>query len=192
MLTIFVTIFSHYYKTDEAILALQEARKSNPGDLNMLLTEAEMYVKLNRMDKFEELMLDAVKVDPNNPVLYFNLGVVNYNEKRVEEAKTFYKKAIELDASYTDAYMNLAVAVLDKEEKIVEKMNNLPPSDMKGYDKLDAERKSVYKEALPYLEKADSLKRSPETVRTLLNIYENLEIEEKAAEYRALFKALKK
>ena len=33
-------------------------------------------------------------------------------------------------------------------------MNNLPPSDMKGYDKLDAERKAVYKEALPYLEKA--------------------------------------
>ena len=179
-------------KTDEAILAVQEARKANPGDLNLLLTEADLYIKLKRMDKFGELMEDAIKMDPTNPTLFYNLGVVNYNQKRPEDAKKYYKKAIELKADYSDAYMNLAVVILDKEKSIVDKMNSLPPSDMKGYDKLDAERKGVYKEALPYLEKADNLKRSESSIRTLLNIYENLEMEDKATEYRALFKALKK
>lgn len=178
-------------KTEEAILAVQEARKANPTDLNLLLTEADLYIKMERMDKFGELMQDAVKMDPTNPTLYFNLGVVNYNQDRIEDAKKYYKKAIELNPDYVDAYMNFAVAVLSKESAIVEKMNNLPPSDMNGYDKLDKERKGVYKEALPYLEKADGLKRSTETVRTLLNIYENLEMEEKASEYRALYKSMK-
>lgn len=179
-------------KTDEAIVAVQEARKANPTDLNLLLTEADLYIKLNKMDKFGELMAEAVKMDPTNPTLFYNLGVVNYTQKRVEDAKKYYKKAVELKPDYVDAYMNLAIVVLDKDKELVDKMNSLPPSDMKGYDKLDAERKLVYKEALPYLEKADSLKRSAETVRTLLNIYETLEIEEKAAEYRALYKAFKK
>ena len=44
---------------------------------------------------------------------------------------------------------------------------------------------------LPFLEKADGLKRSIETVKTLLNIYENLELEDKASEFRALYKSMK-
>lgn len=178
-------------KTEEAMVAVQEARRANPGDLNLLLTEADLYVKLNKMDKFAELMEEAVKVDPTNPTLYYNLGVVNYNQKRAEDAKKYYKKAIELKPDYADAYMNLAVAQLEKDQELVDKMNALPVSDVKGYKKLEGERVALYKEALPTLEKADQLKRSLETVRTLLNIYETLEMEDKAKEFRALYKSMK-
>ena len=62
-------------KTDEAILAVQEARKiANPGDLNLLLTEADLYIKLKRKkDKFGELMEEAIKMDPTNPTLFYNI-----------------------------------------------------------------------------------------------------------------------
>ncbi len=177
-------------KTDEAIIAVQEARKANPEDLNLLLTEADLYIKLKRMDKFGELMEDAIKMDPENPTLYYNLGVVNFNEKRVEDAKKYYIKAIELKPDYRDAYMNLAIVILDKEQSIIEEMNeNL--SNFSKYDQLEASKKDIYKEALPYLEKADGLDRSLETVKTLLNIYENLENEVKSVEYRALYKSMK-
>ena len=73
--------------TEEAIAALQEARKSNPNDVNLILVEADLYVKLDRMDKFGELMELAVKQKPNDPTLYYNLGVVNMNQKKKEEAK---------------------------------------------------------------------------------------------------------
>ena len=66
-----------------------------------------MYIKLERMDKFGELMIEAVELDPTNPVLFFNLGVVNANEDKIEAAIKFYKKAIELDPAYGDAYLNL-------------------------------------------------------------------------------------
>ncbi|TYP98331.1 tetratricopeptide repeat protein [Tenacibaculum adriaticum] len=176
-------------KTDEAIAALAEARKANPKDLNLLLNEADMYIKLKKMDKFGELMSEAIALDPENPTLYYNLGVVNFNQDRVEEAKGYYRKAIELKPDYADAYMNLAVATLDKDKKIVEEMNkNL--SNFKKYDELAAQQKQVYKEALPYLEKADSLNRNADSVRTLMSIYEVLEMSDKAKEFRDLYKSM--
>ena len=64
-------------------------------------------------------------------------------------------------------------------------------SNFKKYDELELQQKEVYREALPYLEKAHSLKKNLDAVRTLLNIYENLEMEEKAKEFRALYKAMR-
>ena len=177
-------------KTDEAIAALAEARKANPKDLNLLLNEADMYIKLKRMDKFGELMSEAIALDPENPTLYYNLGVVNFNEGKVDDAKKYYRKAVELKPDYADAYMNLAVAVLNKDKKIVEEMNkNL--SNFKKYDELALQQKEVYKEALPFLEKADSLNRNIDTVKTLMNLYEVLENSAKAKEYRELYKSMK-
>ncbi|GFD81180.1 hypothetical protein KUL118_40420 [Tenacibaculum sp. KUL118] len=176
-------------KTDEAIAAFKDARASNPKDLNLILNEAQLYVDMGKMDKFGELMNEAVALDPENPTLYYNLGVVNFNEGRMDDAKKYYTKAVELKPDYADAYMNLAVVVLDKEKAIVEEMNkNL--SNFKKYDELAAKQKEVYKEAIPFLEKADSLNRNVDTVKTLMNLYEVLEMSNKAAEYRDLYKSM--
>ncbi|MDB4204613.1 tetratricopeptide repeat protein [Polaribacter sp.] len=177
-------------KTEEAIIALQEARKADPKDVNLLLNEAQLYIKLDRMDKFGALMEDAVKLDPTNPTLFFNLGVVNANEGKIEEAVAYYKKAIELKPDYGDAYMNLAVAMLTEEKGIIEEMNkNL--SDFKKYDALQAKQKELYKTALPFLLKADSIERSEGTVRTLLNMYDTLEMIEEADALRPIYKKMR-
>ncbi|AUC14332.1 hypothetical protein BTO06_03865 [Tenacibaculum sp. SZ-18] len=186
----FGLILKEQGKTDEAIVAISKARKANPKDLNLLLNEAQLYIELGKMDKFGELMTEAVSLDPNNPTLYYNLGVVNFNQGRTEEAEKYYKKAIEIKPDYADAYMNLSVVILDKEKAIVEEMNkNL--SNFKKYDELALKQKEVYKEALPYLEKADSLNRSLDTVKSLMSIYEVLEMEGKSKEFRGLYKSMK-
>ncbi|WP_299664550.1 tetratricopeptide repeat protein [uncultured Polaribacter sp.] len=177
-------------KTEEAIVALQEARKSSPKDVNLILNEAQLYIKLDDMEKFGALMEEAVKLDPTNPTLFFNLGVVNANENKTEEAIGYYKKAIELDPNYGDAYMNLAVAMLSAEKAIVEEMNkNL--SNFKKYDALQDKQKALYKKALPFLIKADSLNRNEGTVRSLLNIYDTLEMEKEADALRPIYKEMR-
>jgi tetratricopeptide (TPR) repeat protein len=177
-------------KTEEAIVAIQEARASDPKDLNLLLNEAQLYIKLGKMDKFGTLMQEAVQLDPNNPTLFFNLGVVNQNENKTEEAIGYYKQAIELDPEYGDAYMNLSVAILSGEKTIVEEMNkNL--SNFKKYDELAAVQKALYKRALPYLEKADSIKRTEDTVKSLLNIYDLTGNTTKAEILRPIYKKLR-
>jgi tetratricopeptide (TPR) repeat protein len=177
-------------KVDEAIIAVKEAREANPEDLNLLLTEADLYIKLKRMDKFGELMEEAVKLDPDNPILFYNLGVVNANQNKINEAMAYYKKAIELKPDYADAHINLAAAILGGEKAIVEEMNNNLSNDKK-YDELEQKQKNLYREALPYLEKADELKRSLDTVRSLLNIYDILEMEEKADKLRPIYKEMR-
>ncbi len=177
-------------KTEEAMTALQEARKSDPKDINLILNEAQLYIKLEKMDKFAKLMEEAIEIDPNNPTLFFNLGVVNQNEKKIDEAIGYYKKAIELKPDYADAYMNTAVAILSGEEAIVNEMNkNL--SNNKKYEELEKKQKELYKSALPYIEKADELARTEDTVRSLMNIYDILEMTDKADKLRAIYKKMR-
>ena len=75
------------------------------------------------MDKYGELMEVAIKEDPTNPQLFFNLGVISFNQGKVEEARSNYMKAIELKEDYGDAYLNLAVVIMNKEKAIVDEMN---------------------------------------------------------------------
>lgn len=176
-------------KTDEAITAIQEARKADPKDLNLILNEAQLYIKLKKMDRFAQLMNEAIALDPNNPTLFYNLGVVNQNENKIDEAIKYYEKAIELKPDYGDAYMNLAVAILSGEQAIVKEMNeNL--SNFKKYDELEKKQKALYKKALPYLEKADELNRSEDTVKSLINIYDILEMNDKAKALREVQKKM--
>ena len=93
-------------KTEEALVAVQEARKTYPNDINLILTQADIYFQLKDMSKYGELMEEAISVDPNNPQLFFNLGVISFNQGKVEEARKNYEKAIELQEDYGDAYLN--------------------------------------------------------------------------------------
>lgn len=177
-------------KTQEALAAVEKARQMFPKDLNLILTQADIYYQLGETEKFGQAMEMAIKEDPNNPMLYFNLGVINFDQGNKEKAENYYRKAIEIKSDYGDAYMNLAVLILDEEKAIVEEMNkNL--SDFDKYDELLEKQKGVYKKALPYLEKADEFGRNLNTVQTLMNIYSTLEMTEKEQEFSALYKKLR-
>ncbi len=166
----------------EAVKMIKEARAQDPDDLNLLLTEADFYIKLEKMDEFEKLLKKAVELAPNNHLLYYNLGIINSDKKgKEEEAMGYFKKAIELKPDYADAYSSMYRLIIAKESEINDQMEGL--TDFDKYDDLQAKKILIYKEALPYLEKADSLKRTVETVKVLKSLYEILEMNDKAKEY---------
>tara|TARA_B100000787_G_C16199003_1_gene303282 strand:+ start:7298 stop:8542 length:1245 start_codon:yes stop_codon:yes gene_type:complete len=177
-------------KTEEAIMAVEEARKIYPKDINLILTQADIYFQLKDMKKYGELMEVAIKEDPTNPQLFFNLGVISFNQGKIEEAKKNYTRAIELKNDYGDAYLNFAIVIMNQEIAIVDEMNN-NLSDFDKYDELLEKQRGVHREALPYLEKADKYSRSINTVQFLMNIYQTLEMEEKANEFTELYKELR-
>lgn len=177
-------------KTEEAIEAVEEARKIYPKDINLILVQADIYLQLKDMNKYAELIQTALDEDPTNPQLFFNLGVISFEQGKIEESKANYKKAIELKEDYGDAYLNLAVAIMDKEKEIVDQMNkNL--SNFEKYDELLLKQKEIHKEVLPYIEKADQFSRSINTVQFLMNVYQTLEIEDKAKEFSDLYRQLR-
>jgi len=163
-------------EVDLAISAIKEARAINPDDVNLLLSEADLYIKLGDREKFKELMKLAVQKDPDNAILYYNLGVINGEQGEFNEAKKFYLKSLELDPSYTATYLNLVGLILEGEGPIVEEMNKLvtsrKASDLDKYDQLEEKRVGLYKECLPYLEKLIEIDPDNiEAIKTAKNIY---------------------
>lgn len=160
-------------KPDKALEAVREARIDNPDDIGLILTAAEIYIKLDEKEKFIELVSQAIEKDPNNAVLYFNLGVVNRDLGYLVESRKFYEKAIEIDPKYEAAYFNLTSLILDGESDIVDEMNSLGTSraDNARYDLLKEKRESLYLECVPLLKKLVEINDNPEAIRTLMNIY---------------------
>jgi len=178
-------------ETDKAIAAIQDARNADPNDVNLILTEANLQIKLGKKEEFANLMNEALKMDPNNAVLYFNLGVINGEQGDIEKAKEYYNKAIKINPEYVDAYVNLGSAMLEKDKVLVEEMNkNLNNFDK--YDLIKAKQVALYKEVIPIYEKAYGLRPNDiDTVRTLMSLYENTEMDTKFNEMRTKYDEMK-
>ncbi|AFU70245.1 PEP-CTERM system TPR-repeat lipoprotein [Psychroflexus torquis ATCC 700755] len=168
---------------DKALSAIKKAKEENPEDMSLLQAEADLYYRIGKIDKYDEVMKQVVKMDPENPLLYYNLGVASEQLGDKKSAKEYYLQTIELDPEMVNAYINLAALTLSKEKDIVEEMNSLGNSraDNKKYQELNKQKKQFYKDALPYLEKASELNpKNMDALKTKLNIYYQLEMSDKA------------
>lgn len=182
-------IYNELGQKDNAMKAVQDARKANPGDIGLILTEANIYIQLGEKQRYKELIKEALKKDPSNAVLYFNLGVVNSEQGDNVLAREYYEKAIEIDPSMENAYLNLVALILENESKIVKQMNSLGNSraDNLKYDKLKKDRETLYKECVPVLKQLIALDDSNlEAVQTLRNIYGTIGDNEGFMEMKAI------
>jgi len=173
-------------KIEEAKKAVSDARKANPDDTSLILTEANLYLETKDMDTYKKLIAEALEKNPNDVDLIFNLGVVSAGAKNYAEAEKFYNKVIELNPKYINAYINMAALKLEGEKVIIDEMNKLGNSadDMKRYSMLKKKREDLFKSTIPYLEKAVELEpKNIDVSKTLLNVYSALEM---TAEYKAL------
>jgi tetratricopeptide (TPR) repeat protein len=179
-------IYVQQGKIDEAKKAVSDARKTNPDDTSLILTEANLYLETKDMDTYKKLISEALEKNPNDVDLIFNLGVISAQAKNYADAEKFYNKVIELNPKYTNAYINMAAMKLEDEKNIIDAMNKLGTSadDMKKYNALKKKREDLFRSTIPYLQKAVDLDPANADVsKTLLNVYSALEM---TAEYKAL------
>jgi tetratricopeptide (TPR) repeat protein len=173
-------------KTEEAKKAVAEARRANPEDSSLILTEANLYLETKDFETYKKLVGEVLAKNPNDADLVFNLGVLSATAKKTEEAEKYYARAIEINPKYLNAYINMAALKLESENAIIAKMNKLGTSDkeMKQYAVLKEERKTIFRSVIPYLVKALEVDPKNEDVsKTLLGVYSALEM---TAEKKAL------
>jgi tetratricopeptide (TPR) repeat protein len=178
-------IYINQGEDEKAVALMARARAANPDDVNLMRSEADLAYKMGDLEKYRQVMEEVVTTDPNNPELFYNLGVSAMQVGENDRAKTYYARALELDPSYSFAQINMASLILQDERSIVEEMNNLGTSaaDNRRYDELKEERKNMYREALPYLEGASqTVPDNIDVLRTLMNIYSQLSM---TPEYKA-------
>ena len=152
-----------------AIEAINEARSIQPDDLYLILNEADLYIRLsnNASDdnlrsqyrlKFKEIMTLAVEKDPENGILYYNLGIISSEQGESDDAKSYFEKAIEFKPDYTDSYVAIVNILLQEQTVIIGEMDKIAMSnkrsDILKYDQLKEDLNEVWRKCIPYCEKA--------------------------------------
>lgn len=161
--------------TSGALTVLKEARTIFPDDLGLIIEEANIYLVSNNTSGAIETLSSAILKDPRNPSLYAARGN-NYDKlKEKEKAAADYKKAIELDSNFFDPYFNYGGMIFNEGADLINKANDLPPSKTKEYDAMKKQAEEKFRIAMPFLEKAYSIRpKDVELLNTLRQLYARL------------------
>lgn len=184
-------IYIEQNEPEKAIAAMKRAKAENPDDIGLMQAEADLYYNMGNIDKYNEVMTTIAEKNPNDPIVFYNLGVGAEKLKDFDKAKKMYLRAIEIDPKMANAYNNVASIILAEDRVITEEMNKLGMSsaDTKKYDKLKAEKLDILKEAVPYLKKTIELDSSNiNAMKYLKSIYYQIQENEKAEELDKLIK----
>ena len=129
--------------------------------------------------KFDDAMAFAdnmIAKDPANPFNVYVKGYLYHNMEDYDKALEYYKKTIELDPSYAEAYSNIGLIYCLKAQDFSGKATS-DVNDPK-YQEDMATLKNFYEEAKPYYEKARELKPDQKDLwlNGLYRVYYNLQM----------------
>src|SRR5690606_25267019 len=167
-------IYQQLGDSEKALAAYSDARLENPGDVQLVLGEANLHYTLGDKEKFKQLMAQASEMAPDNPDLLYNIGVINMEQGNLTEARDAYKKTLAIDPGYINALLNLSTTYVNEGNGLIDEMNALGSSrdHIARDDQLKGQKDSLFLEGAKVLE--DALKTNPdnESVLTQLkNIY---------------------
>lgn len=178
---------------DAAIQAFKEARSISPKDINIILQEIDLYSKIGDEERYNALLEEAISLDPNNPILYFNAGVSSYNRGKMDEMFKYMSRAIELEVSQETAYLLIAEYYIANANELVDEMNSLPfnTSSDKKRDQLKIKKNNLLLKSIPNSEKVlDMNSKNADAIRQLRNVYYSLDDTANFKKYRDMLEAL--
>jgi tetratricopeptide (TPR) repeat protein len=167
---------------------LTEGRKKFPDDSALLFSEINSYLKSGRLAELTGRLEQAIRQEPNNVGLYVTLGNVYDNlyqamqkEKNDAKAKEYfelakaqYATALEKDPKNADANYSLGALYYNQAAVRTQEMNALPDdfssAGLKKMQTMRDEVMSLFDQALPYFQKAESL--NPNDLSTLIALNE--------------------
>lgn len=164
-------------KNDNANLeaTFDEAKKKFPKNDQLTNQEIAYYQRVNKVDILIKKMEEAIKADPNNDMLQFNLGALYSNMANPRDAKgelaekpanskdleakavNAYKYAIDGNPNIADYHFNLGVLYFNNAADISKKMNaitGMSDAENKKYEALKKLRSQEYTNSLPSIQKS--------------------------------------
>lgn len=157
---------------EKAMKAISQARNLDSQDLSLALVEANLYLETKDYSYFDNLVSVIIESNPNNAELVTNLGVNCQNELYYEGAEYYYKKAIEMNPKYAEAYVNLSALLVEKSIKIGNQMNEYlgtSDSDKKTFGELKMQKEQIVKSVFTNLQKVVSIDPYNSSVKQLMN-----------------------
>jgi tetratricopeptide (TPR) repeat protein len=140
--------------TNNYLQTVQEARKVFPSNNDLASKEINVYIAQKKVDEAIENINAAIKNDPDNYVLYANLGILYQNNKENAKAEATYLQAIQINASGFDALYNLGALYYNQGAEKNNEANGLPRNQNAKYQELTKNANELFLKAQPYIEKA--------------------------------------
>mgnify|MGYP006122472131 FL=1 len=159
-------IFKREKNIEKAIEYLSLGREMFEDDQSIINTEINLYIELGRTSELLKKLGEAIEIDTENSLLYFNRGTIYDQEGQLENAEKDYLKAIDLDPSSFGSNYNLGALFFNKAVELNNSANST--SDDKKYKSLKDQSDVYFNRALPYLESSYSI--NPKDKNTLLSL----------------------
>jgi tetratricopeptide (TPR) repeat protein len=94
--------------SDQMVQAFKKALKLDPGNVNLLSSLGDIYIKLNKANEAIQMFRKATRLDPKNANLWVRLGDIYRSVDRITDARKAYKTAIDLEPNNRTAQSSLA------------------------------------------------------------------------------------
>lgn len=193
---------------DKAVAYLDKGIELNPDDTGLLFAQINHYLKEGKLDELIGKLETAIEKEPDNMSIYNTLGSV-YDQlhakymKEGDDAKAtqYFDSALKnfnavLDSNPNDFDATYSVGALyyNKAATYVDKLNSLTSdlskAGMKKYDETKAEMDGIFKQALPFFQKAEGLNGNDmNTLIALKEIHARLNDIESSNAYKAKIEA---
>ncbi len=169
-------------------IAIASTYATKFNDQALATQEIELSLMSGKQKQIIERILAQIALDPKNKLEHFYLGIAYDALKEYKKAEDAYKKAIELDANYFDATLNLGSGILNNGIDLYNKANTLPVNKQKEYDIAMKTSQAEFDRAFPYLDKAVQI--DPKSLNALQNLKTYYVIKKNAAKVAELSKQI--
>ena len=148
-------IYQEEGNTDKALSYLNLGRESLAGDQGIINAEINLYIKLGRTAELIDKLTEAITLDPQNEILFFNRGTIYDQEGEFENAEKDYKSALEINPESFGSNYNIGALYFNSAIEHNNKANS--SSNNKVYKSSKDKANNMFALALPYLEKAHQI-----------------------------------
>ena len=163
-------IFIEEGNTDQAINYLNLGRDMFEDDQSLINTEINLYIQLGRTTELITKLSEAIELDPENDLLYFNRATMYDQKGDFVNAENDYLFSLELNKSSFGANYNLGALYFNAGVETNNKANNT--SNNTTYKKLKSKAENSFSKALPFLEMAFDLdNKDKNTLLSLKQLY---------------------
>jgi hypothetical protein len=106
--------------------------EKNAGTWRSNMDEAKGFMDNGFFERARKKFFEASELDPTRPEAYNGIGVTYYARGDYEEALNWYKKSLEVNPNFADAYYNMA-CIYSLQKKLALAFNYLNISALEGF-----------------------------------------------------------
>ncbi len=168
-------LYNQRNEPQQALSVLERAVELHPDNADLQAQLLNAYVQTGRIEDALNEYRAAVQRDPQNKLYRYNLGSLLLEAEEYDEAIEHLEVAVQVDPEYANAQYNLGASYVNKAVDVNERINELDDalrtersqlSDAEiqqreqEIEELAGQRRDLFAQAIPPLERAKSLMES--------------------------------